>query len=148
MDKIAQSANQSRSVRGSAFEDKIEALLVRMKKSNKIREFTRKPVIFDGEFRPDFVVEKNNGNIISIDSTTTARTDRLRAKQWDAHGTKLYFSRVKKKKVGAVVVVDEINTSQREKDNFRLCKARCRLPYSALDDTVSVSELVKLLTNV
>ena len=145
MDKIAQKANQSRSVRGNIFETRIEDLLSLMKQKKKIKGFKRKPNIFGGEFLPDFVIEKNNGDIVSVDSTTTARTDRLRAKQWDAYGTKKYFSE-KGKNVKAVVVVDETDTSQREKDNFRLCKARCRLPYSALDDTLSVKELTDLLT--
>jgi hypothetical protein len=144
MDRIAQRANQSRSMRGGTFEIKINRMLSKMLKDNKIKGFKRKPKIYGGEFNPDFVVEKNNGKIISIDATTTARTDRLRAKQWDAYGTKKYFSE-KGKTVKAVVVVDEINTSRREKDNFRLCKARCKLPYSALDDTVSVKELKDLL---
>jgi len=147
MDKIAQRANQSRSVRGNTFENKVEDLLSKMKQKKRIKNFKRKPTIFEGEFRPDFVVEKNDSSIVSIDSTTTARTDRLRAKQWDAYGTKLYFSKMKKKKAIAVVVVDETDTSQMEKDNFRLCKARCRLPYSALDDTLSIKELVDILIN-
>ena len=144
MDKIAQSANQSRSKRGNSFEFNIKELLKVMKQNGKIKDFKSKPLIYNGEFNPDFTVEKNNENIVCIDSTTTARTDRLRAKQWDAYGTKMYFSE-KKKKVIAVVVVQDINTSQREKDNFRLCKARCRLPHSALDEVVSVKELVNLL---
>lgn len=88
MDRIAQSANSARSLRGGNFEDRIEAMLSNLKAKGKIRGFKRKPKIFNGEFNPDFIIEKKNGEIISIDSTTTARTDRLRAKQWDAYGTK------------------------------------------------------------
>lgn len=144
MDRTAQKANQARSLRGGNFETRIERMLSRMLKAKKIREFKRAPNIFDGEFNPDFIIEKNDGGIISIDATTTARTDRLRAKQWDAYGTKKYFSE-KGKNVKAVVVVDEINTSQGEKDNFRRCKTRVMLPHSALDGVISVKELVTLL---
>lgn len=144
MDKIAQSANSSRSLRGGEFETRIERILSDLKKKGKVKQFKRKPKVFEGEFNPDFIVEKNNGEIISIDSTTTARTDRLRAKQWDAYGTKKYFSE-KGKKITSIVVVDEINTNKVEKDNFRHCKEHCRLPHSALDDTLSKTELIILL---
>lgn len=145
MDKIAQKANASRSQRGGDFEIRIEEMLSRMLKNKKIRGFKRAPNIFDGEFNPDFIIEKNNGVIISIDATTTARTDRLRAKQWDAYGTKIYFLKVRKKKIIALVVVDETKISQSEKDNFRRCKARCKLPHSALDGVVSMNELINLI---
>lgn len=115
-----------------------------MKRTDKIRNCSRKPKIFNGEFNPDNVVEKNNGKIIIIDSTTTARTDRMRGKQWDAYGTKKYFTE-KGKVATAVMVVDETDKNQREKDNFRRCKAHCKLPHSALDDAVSVKELIDLL---
>ncbi len=144
MDKIAQKANQSRSIRGDDFESDIEDMFSEMLANNKIKSFKRKPKIFGGEFNPDFIVENINGEIISIDSTTTARTDRLRAKQWDAYGTKMYFAE-KNKKAIAVVVVQDFDVSQKEKDNFRLCKARCRLPHSALDEVVSKEELMALV---
>lgn len=146
MDKIAQSANSSRSLRGDVFESKIERTLSKMLKDKVIKRFQRKPKIFEGEFNPDFTIERKDGTIICVDSTTTARTDRLRAKQWDAYGTKLYFSE-KGKKVIAVVVVDEFDISIKEKANFRLCKARCELPHSALDKVLSPKELVKLVLN-
>ncbi len=146
MDVVAQSANRSRSLRGSGFEDKIEGVLIKLKNNKRIKGFVRKPKVYDGEFNPDFAVEKNDGTIVSIDSTTTARTDRLRGKQWDAYGTKNYFKEVHKKDIKSVVVVDEVNTSQKEKDNFRRCKDHCRMPHSALDDTFSVEELVTYLS--
>jgi len=145
MDKIAQSANSARSRRGGTFENKIEELLSTMLKEKKIVSFKRSPKIFDGEFNPDFIVEKKNGQIVSIDSTTTARTDRLRGKQWDAYGTKLYFLENEKKEIIAVVVVQDSNTTKKEADNFRRCKARIMLPHSALDGVVSIDELVTLL---
>lgn len=143
MDKIAQKANSARSLRGGDFETKIEELLKVMLEENKIKFFKRKPKIFDGEFNPDFVVERNDGQIVSIDSTTTARSDRLRGKQWDAYGTKLFHTEKKKKKIIAVVAVQDING--KEADNFRRCKARIMLPHSALDGVVSVDELMTLL---
>ena len=146
MDKVAQEANSSRSLRGGKFETRIESLLSNLKAEGKIKQFKRKPKIFSGEFNPDFVIEKNNGEIVSIDSTTTARTDRLRGKQLDAYGTKIYFSE-KRKNTRAFVVVDEIETSKREKDNFRHCKEHCKLPHSALDDTLSVEGLIALLVD-
>ena len=145
MDKIAQSANQARSSRGSTFEVNIENLLKEMLKSKKITSFTRSPIIFNKEFNPDFIVEKLDGNIVCIDSTTTARTDRLRGKQWDANGTKLYFNEVKNKEITAVVVVQDTETSDSERANFRRCKVRTTLPHSALDEVVSVDGLVNLL---
>lgn len=145
MDKIAQKANQARSLRGGSFESKIEELLKEMRDSGQIRNFQRKPKIFNGEFNPDFIVEKNNRKIVSVDSTTTARSDRLKGKQWDAFGTKKYFLERRKKKIESVVVVQDSDTTQAEKDNFRRCKARTKLPHSALDDVVSVGGFVTLL---
>lgn len=145
MDKIAQSANSARSSRGSIFEIKIENLLQAMSDEGKIKSFTRSPIIFNKEFNPDFIVEKNNGAIVSIDSTTTARTDRLRGKQWDAHGTKIYFTEEQQKEITAIVVIQDTETKKTEADNFRRCKARCMLPHSALNGVLSVDELVKFL---
>lgn len=147
MDKIAQSANQSRSTRGHEFESGIEKKLEEMKSDNKIKSFTRSPKIFAKEFNPDFIVEKNDGSIVSIDSTTTARTDRLRGKQWDAHGTKIYFQEEKNKEISAVVVIQDTDTNDREIANFRRCKTRCQLPHTSLDGVLSVDELVELLEN-
>jgi len=145
MDKIAQSANSSRSSRGSIFEVKIESLLEVMVSEKKIKGFTRSPRIFNREFNPDFIIEKNNGGIVSVDSTTTARTDRLRGKQWDANGTKMYFSEVKKIAITALVVIQDHDTTEAEKNNFRRCKIRSTLPHSALDGVFSVDELVEFL---
>jgi len=145
MDKIAQQANSSRSTRGSVFERNIEDKLNKLLNANKIKRFTRSPKIFNGEFNPDFIIEKLNGGIISVDSTTTARTDRLRGKQWDAHGTKLYFKQEKNKDITAVVVIQDHATTQKEKDNFRRCKARVLLPHSALDGVLSIDELISLI---
>ena len=116
-----------------------------MKDKGKIKSFVRSPIIFNREFNPDFIVEKNNGEMVSIDSTTTARTDRLRGKQWDAHGTKLYFTEKQQKEITAVVVIQDSDTTKKESDNFRRCQARCKLPHSALNEVVSVEELVTLL---
>ena len=145
MDKIAQKANQARSVRGGKFETALNELFMTMKNEKKIKDFQFKPKIFEGEFNPDWVIEKNNGGFVCLDSTTTARTDRLRGKQWDAYGTKLFYSKKKKKKIIAVVVVQDSETNQKEKDNFRRCKSRVMLPHSALNGVVSLNELVVLL---
>ncbi len=147
MDKIAQKANQARSVRGGKFETALNELFEEMKKKGKIKDFKFKPKIFGGEFNPDWLVEDNKGNMVSIDSTTTARTDRLRGKQWDAYGTKLYFEETKGQKIKSVVVVQDTDISQKEKDNFRRCKTRVKLPHSSLDEVVSIKELVSLLEN-
>jgi len=145
MDKIAQSANSSRSLRGGTFETEIENILSKLLGKNKIKSFERHPSIFNGEFNPDFIVERNDGRIISIDSTTTARTDRLRGKQWDGYGTKLYFKETQKKEIISVVVIQDTDVNDREKANFRRCKSRAMLPHSALDGVVSVNELIVLL---
>ena len=89
--------------------------------------------------------ERNDGQIVSIDSTTTARTDRLRGKQWDAYGTKLYHLEKEEKEIIAVVVVQDTDVSKKEKANFRRCKARAMLPHSALEGVVSIEELITLL---
>ena len=147
MDKIAQSANSSRSKRGTGFEAIIVSILNDLLLKKKIKSFEEKPKIFSGEFNPDFLVVKNNSKVVSIDSTTTARTDRLRGKQWDAYGTKLYYKKKKKLKITSLVVVQDSATTKMEKDNFRRCKNRVKLPHSALDEVVSVDELKKVLTN-
>jgi len=145
MDKIAQSANSSRSKRGNSFEDDIIKILKGMCKRDKIRRFERKPKIFGGEFNPDFIIEKVDGTFICIDTTTTARSDRLRGKQWDAYGTKLFYNEERNSKIVAFVVVQDIDTKKNEEDNFRRCKERAKLPHSALDDVISVKELIDYL---
>ena len=60
MDKIAQSANSSRSLRGRTFETNIQLILAKMLDKKKIKSFERHPKIFDGEFNPDFIVERND----------------------------------------------------------------------------------------
>ncbi len=145
VDKIAQEANRSRSSRGSSFEEYLSDVFSRLKRKGEIKDFVKKPSIFDGEFNPDFLIIKNSGKIICIDATTTARTDRLRAKQWDAYGTKLFFREIERKNITAYTVVGEPSTNKREKDNFRHCKEKCKLPHSALDDTVSLKELLDII---
>jgi len=140
MDIIAQSANSSRSKRGTGFEGYIEEILEQMQNKLKIRGFKKKPQIFDGEFNPDFLIEKNDGSFVCIDTTTTARSDRLRGKQWDAYGTKLFYQ--EHSKIKAFVVVQDTDTKKNEEDNFRRCKARVRLPHSALDDVISVKDFI------
>ena len=57
MDKIAQSANSSRSTRGKIFEKNLETILSEMLEKKKIKSFETQPKIFDGEFNPDFIVK-------------------------------------------------------------------------------------------
>ena len=45
----------------------------------------------------------------------------------------------------AVVVVQDTEINEKEKANFRRCKARAMLPHSALEGVVSVKELISLL---
>jgi len=146
MDEIAQKANQARSKRGGSFEEKLGELFKLLKKEEKIKKYEKNPDIFNGEFNPDFIIVKNNGEIVSLDATTTARSDRLRAKQWDAYGTKLFYWETKKVKIKAYTVVQDIDTSKQEVDNFKNCKKRCELPHSALDGTISIEELIKIIT--
>jgi len=145
MDEIAQKANQARSSRGNIFERKIEELLGVMLDKKKIKGFERSPKVYDGEFNPDFIISTNKGDIICVDSTTTARTNRLRGKQWDAHGTKMYFLEKKRKKIIALVVIQDHDTNEKEKANFRRCKMRVTLPHSALDKVVSVKEFMEIV---
>jgi len=155
MDKIAQEANRNRSSRGGSFESLVEVELQRLRDAGKIESFERKPKIFPikvngkqkTEFNPDFLVKKNDGEFISIDATTTARTDRMRAKQWDAYGTKLFVKKQygKSTKIRAYMVVQEPDTKPNEIANFRRCKERCQLTYSQLDDAITLPELLDIL---
>jgi len=147
MDEIAQAANKARSERGGRFEEKLVELFEVLKREKKIKEYERNPSIFDGEFNPDFIVLTNKDEFLCLDATTTARTDRLRAKQWDAYGTKLFYWKTRKTRIKAYTVVQDTDTSGREVDNFRNCKRRCELPHSALDGTISVDDLVRILTS-
>jgi hypothetical protein len=147
MDKIAQAANRARSKRGGKFEEKLVELFEVLKRENKIKEYERNPSIFDGEFNPDFIVVTNKAEVVCLDATTTARTDRLRAKQWDAHGTKQFYRETQGIEIKAYTVVQDTDTSEREVNNFRLCKRRCQLPHSALDGTISVDDMVRVLTS-
>jgi hypothetical protein len=133
MDKIAQAANRARSKRGGKFEEKLVELFEVSKREKKIKDYERNPSIFNGEFNPDFVVKTNKDEIVCLDATTTARTDRLRAKQWDAYGTKLFYRKTRNTKIKAYTVVQDTDTSEREVENFRNCKRRCQLPHSALN---------------
>ena len=67
MDEIAQAANKARSSRGSKFESKLSELFEVMKDEGKIKDFKRNPKIFDGEFKPDFILEKNDEYINLLD---------------------------------------------------------------------------------
>jgi hypothetical protein len=145
-EEAATKANTDRSIRGGSFEQVIQKILESLKTDHKIKRFEIQPNIFGGEFKPDFIVEKNSGEIISLDATTTARSDRLRAKQWDAYGTKLFYKETKNIEIKSYVVVQDIDTNSREINNFRLCKNRSRLSHSALDGTVSVEGMVNILT--
>lgn len=145
MDKIAQKANQAKASNGSKFEAKVGELLEVMKDNKKIKDFRKKPSFFNKQFNPDFMVEKNNGELLSVDSTTTMRTDRLKAKQWDAYGAKKYFLETKHIKIKSFVVVQDTDGSQKEKDNFRRGVSKARGAHSSVDDVISIDGLVSLL---
>jgi hypothetical protein len=147
MDEIAQKANAARSQRGGDFEVKMEDLLATLLRKGKIKAFERHPSIFNGEFNPDFVVIKNNDQVVSLDATTTGRTDRMRAKQWDAYGTKLFYREKRGKEIRAYAVVQDTDVSTQEMNNFRRCKQRCSLPHSELDGVITIDELLEILTN-
>jgi hypothetical protein len=142
--------NIEKATRGANFEAKIEGLLKEAQSSKVIDSFRKKPV-YNYCFRPDFEVRKGD-TILLVDVTTTARTDRIKGKLWDAYSAKrLIQSQVKgetggKVKVLSCIVVQE--TEGKEKEAFERAKEyieKCSKPLDAVDLLLSVEEFVELL---
>jgi hypothetical protein len=143
--------NIEKAKRGANFEAEIEGLLVKAQLSKVIDGFRKKPE-YGGCFRPNFEVRKGD-TILLIDATTTARTDRIKGKLWDAYNAKrLIRSQVKDegggkvKKVLSCIVVQK--TEGEEKEAFERAKKyieECSKPLDAVDLLLSVEEFVELL---
>jgi hypothetical protein len=143
--------NVEKAKRGADFEAEIEELLVEAQ-SRKVIDGFRKEPEYSGCFRPDFEVWKGD-TILLIDATTTARTDRIKGKLWDAYNAKrLIRDQVKDEKSGKVkkvlscIVVQKIEG--KEKKAFERAKKyieKCSKPLDAVDLLLSVEEFVELL---
>lgn len=107
--------------------------------------------VYEGCFNPDFEVRKKN-KIVIVDTTTTARTDRIKGKQWNAfHGKRVAKSKLslegKKVEVLAFVVVRD--TRGKEKKNFQRAKEYIKkCSYGSLDGILSVAEFAELLAEL
>lgn len=109
----------------------------------------------DSFFNPDILIKVNEEHYIFIDNTTTIRTDRIKQKQWDAHGIKTAFANTSIKIECFVIVRNlmdignkktrhkEIKNVQREKDKMKNSNY-----YSALDEIFYVDELIDYLNSL
>lgn len=137
---------------GREFERRlISGVLEPLKAKGIIDDYTYQPV-YEQCFKPDFEVRKKN-KIIIVDTSTTARTDRIHGKQWNAYHAKRIikskptFSRKEEKEIMAFVVVRD--TKGREKGYFRRAKDYIkRCSHGSLDGILSVEEFAELLTEI
>ena len=136
---------------GREFEKRLAGnILEPLKSKGVIDDFKFQPV-YAGCFNPDFEVRKGN-KIVVVDTTTTARTDRIKGKQWNAyHAKRILRSQPSlkkgKKEITAYVVVR--STRDREKASFlRAKKNIAKCSYDSVDDVLSVEEFDKLLADL
>ncbi|ABG82455.1 hypothetical protein KCK34_001492 [Clostridium perfringens] len=150
-------SNSAKSKNGSDLNSLVKQLLSKSLSEGSIKKFVYEPRYNHPDttyqqFSPDFEIELNNGEIIIIDNTTTARHDRFKQKQWDAYGVKEHF-KAKNKKINYFVVLpnnDSIgNDTSRDKEirNVELeqSKVRGKEYFSMIDDIIQLNDLISLI---
>lgn len=155
-------SNSLKSKKGYSLNKYVQTIFLDKLKNNEIKSYTYEPKYnfpgFDNmQFKPDGEIILNNGTIIIIDNTTSARHDRFKQKQWDAYGVKKYF---KKHQPNAqvkyyIILPDKddlgsISTKEKEFKNFLREKNKINSPeyYSEVDDILSVSNLLEIIKDV
>ena len=132
--------NRAKSRHGSDFESVIES---------ELRQYSlnyRSQPKYGNQFNPNFEIVTTD-KIYIIDCTTTARSDRLKQKQFDAHGVKLIL---KSKSVEFFVVIK--NIEGRETNHFSRAKKRIeewkngKINY--IDEIVSFEEFKRFFRNL
>lgn len=149
--------NSAKSLHGADLNRKVYEILERLKRNGLVKNFRREPRYnYPGhaskQFSPDFEIELRNGEIIIIDNTTTARHDRFKQKQWDAHGVKSHFEDKGIKIKYYIILPDDHelgNAKSREREirAYHAEKKKINNPdyYSAVDDLIQVSDLIRLI---
>lgn len=149
--------NSAKSLHGSNLNSLIKDLLMQHKEASKIKDFKTEPRYSfpnhdEKQFSPDFEITLNNGDIIVIDNTTTARHDRFKQKQWDANGIKKYYlDKGINIKYYVILPDDDVigneNSRAKEIRNYHHEKTKITNPhyYSMVDDIIQVSNFVGIL---
>lgn len=154
-------SNSRKSKNGYNLNKEIKEILLEKLENNKIKDYKYEPKYnFPGydksQFSPDGEILLNNGTVIIIDNTTSARHDRFKQKQWDAYGVKKYFNVMhpELKTLYYVILPDKNclgNKDNKEKEykNYLREKAKCHNAnyYSEIDDILHISELISLIDN-
>lgn len=147
-------SNKQKAVTGHNFNKSVEKELIMLKNIGIIQDFKKEPKYnypgFESyQFRPDFEIKLNDNFYIVIDNTNTIRSDRMKQKQWDAHGSKMYW---KNKEINIKYFIVIPNLKQildKESYNINLSKKLVHSTsyYSEIDDILSLKELLQYLLN-
>lgn len=149
--------NSAKSTNGAKLNRNVNELLTRLRNEGVISNFRKEPRYnapghIKEQFSPDFEIDLFNGKKIIIDNTTTARHDRFKQKQWDAHGIKTHFAAQGQTIEYYIVVpnMDEIgNEKSRSKEQGHYLNEKNKVRdagyYSQVDDLIQVSDLEELL---
>lgn len=154
---LSNESNSAKSQNGSDLNTTVGTILSYCYANNLIRGFEKEPryphpsTTYE-QFSPDFTIHLNNGEIIVIDNTTTARHDRFKQKQWDANGIKAYFNSQGISIKYYVVLPDDdvignINSRDKEIKNYYNEKYKIATPgyYSMIDDIIQLSDLIAII---
>lgn len=149
-----------KSIKGNLFNKEIQHILFKLVENDVLSSVVIEPKVYIpgyniSSFNPDFLIKVNEGHFIFIDNTTTIRSDRIKQKQWDAHGVKTAYANTSIK-IECFVIVKNLTdignekTRQTEIKNVQKEKEKMKNPnyYSALDKILYVDELIDYLNNL
>lgn len=149
--------NSAKSQNGNNLNAIVYDLLVQAFNSGKIKDFKKEPRYnfpnhAYNQFSPDFEITLNDGSIIIIDNTTTARHDRFKQKQWDAFGIREHFYALNKQIDYFVVLpnddsIGNNNSRDEEIHNYIREKDKNADPsyFSLITDIIQVDDLKNIL---
>lgn len=150
-------SNKRKATRGNQLNKEVRNILLQLVENKTILDIISEPKIripgYDiSTFNPDIWIIVNKGHYIFIDNTTTIRTDRVKQKQWDAHGIKSAYS-TESIKIECFVVVQNWQdignekTRHKERRNVQREKEKIKNPkyFSELDAIYYVDELLNYL---
>lgn len=155
-------SNSLKSKKGYSLNYKVKTLFLDKLKNNEILSYTYEPKYnFPGfenmQFNPDGEIILNDGTIIIIDNTTSARHDRFKQKQWDAYGVKQYFKTYKPNTTVKYYIIlpdkddlGSVSTKEKEFKSFLREKKKINSKeyYSEVDDILHVSNLLDIIKDV
>lgn len=153
---IHQLSNSGKSNKGYSFNFEVKEILLKLLEKHFIKSYTYEPRYkFPGyekeQFSPDGEIILNDNKIIIIDNTTSIRHDRLKQKQWDAHGIKKYYSiNYPFSEIEYYVIIpniDNIDNTDTEMKNIIREKNKIfsSYYYSEIDNILHISELIDLI---